>query len=58
MCELPNGMGQILEYMADVAAGYGNHLKWNEVAKVKADLMNARHRWVGDSVDIIVARAC
>ena len=28
-------------------AGYDNHLKWNEVAKLKADLMNVRARWLG-----------
>jgi hypothetical protein len=56
MAELPNGIGQILEHLADMAAGYGNHLKWNEVAKLKADLMNVRHRWAGVPIDIITAR--
>ena len=27
------------------AQGYGNHLKWNEEAKLKADLMNVKSRW-------------
>lgn len=26
-----------------MAAGYVNHLKWNEVAELKADLLNVRH---------------
>jgi hypothetical protein len=38
------------------ASGYDNHLKWHEVAKLKADLMNVRHRWVGVSVDSTGAR--
>lgn len=56
MSELPNGIDQILEYLAEMAAGYGNHLKWNEVAMLKADLMNVRHRWTGVSVETIAAR--
>ena len=44
---MPNGIPEILAYLAQTAAGYNNHLKWNEVAKLKADLMNARRRWVG-----------
>ena len=47
----PNGISEILEFLAAMASGYDNHLKWNEVAKLKADLMNVRHRWVGLSVD-------
>jgi len=35
----------IAEQLARWARGYDNHLKWNEKAKFKADLMNARHRW-------------
>jgi hypothetical protein len=52
MAELPNGIDGILEYLAEMASGYGNHLKWNEVAKLKADLMNVRHRWLGVSVSV------
>jgi hypothetical protein len=44
---LPNGIPEILQYLAQRARGYDNHLQWNEVAKLKADLMNARARWVG-----------
>ena len=36
-----------------MARGYGNHLKWNEVAKLKADLMNVRHRWLGVSAHVL-----
>lgn len=53
---MPNGIPEILAYLAQTAAGYNNHLKWNEVAKLKADLMNARRRWVGVAVADIAAR--
>lgn len=42
--ELPQGISEILEYLAAMARGYDNHLKWNELAKLKADLMNVSHR--------------
>jgi hypothetical protein len=45
--DLPNGISQILQYLAQMARGYDNRLKWNEVAKLKADLMNVRDRWLG-----------
>jgi hypothetical protein len=48
--DLPQGISEILQYLAQMARGYDNHLKWNEVAKLKADLMNVRTRWLGVSV--------
>ena len=54
--DLPNGISEILQYLAQTAGGYGNHLKWNEVAKLKADLMNVRARWLGVSVSEIADR--
>lgn len=39
----------ILEHLARWARGYDNHLKWNEEAKLKADLMNSRAQWLGFS---------
>lgn len=54
--DLPNGISEILEYLAGMARGYDNHLKWNEVAKLKADLMNVRERWFGAPVELISAR--
>jgi len=51
--DLPNGIPEILQHLAQTARGYGNHLKWNEVAKLKADLMNVRARWLGVSVSEI-----
>ena len=56
MDKLPNGIDSILEHLADMAAGYGNHLKWNEVAKLKADLMNQRDRWKEVSLQSISQR--
>ena len=43
---LPNGVDEIIEYLAEYAKGYGNHLKWNEFAKLKADMMNVPSRWL------------
>jgi hypothetical protein len=54
---LPPGISEILDYLAQMARGYGNHLKWNEVAKLKADLMNVPGRWRGVSVSE-VADSC
>ena len=51
--DLPNGISQILQYLAQMARGYDNRLKWNEVAKLKADLMNVRARWLGVPVSEI-----
>lgn len=42
---LPPSVTTIIEYLARMARGYDNHLKWNKQAKFKADLMNVRHRW-------------
>jgi hypothetical protein len=53
---LPNGISEILEYLAQMARGYDNHLKRNEVAKLKADLMNARIRWTGVPVSEIATQ--
>lgn len=44
--ELSDDVEKILRSVADWAAGYGNHLKWNEIEKLKADMMNRSDRWV------------
>ena len=54
--DLPNGIPDILEYLARTARGHDNHLKSNEVAKLKADLMNVRSRWLEVSVSEIADR--
>jgi hypothetical protein len=54
--DLPHGIPEILQYLAQMARGYDNHLKWNKVAKLKADLMNVRARWLGVPVSEIAER--
>lgn len=44
--ELPPSVATIAEFLAMMAKGYGNHLKWNEQVMFKADLMNVRQRWL------------
>ena len=53
---LPKDIVDILEYLASVALGYDNHLKWNEEAKLKADLMHNRAYWRGFPVADIRAK--
>lgn len=54
---LPNGVDEIVEYLARKARGYDNHLKWNEQDKLKADLMNATERWRAITPERLRARA-
>ena len=42
---LPPSVASIAVFLAAKAKAYDNHLKWNEQAMFKADLMNLRHRW-------------
>ena len=53
---LPIDIVTILEFLAEWARGYDNHLKWNEEAKLKADLMNSRGYWLGVPVTAIKAK--
>lgn len=48
---LPNGVDEILKYVAGMAAGYSSGLKWNEEDKLKADMMNCPERWVPITVE-------
>ena len=48
---LPNGVDGILEYAAQMAAGYSSGLKWNEEDKLKADMMNRPERWTSVTVE-------
>lgn len=57
MAVLPNGIHVLLSYLAAAAAHNGNHLRKDEVDKLKADLMNSPERWAGVPVDHIQA-AC
>lgn len=45
--DLPDDIISALEYLAMMARGYDNNLKWNEEAKLKADLMTNRRYWTG-----------
>lgn len=53
---LPNGVDQILEHIAIMAAGYSTGLKWNEEDKVKADMMNRPDRWAPITVEQVRAK--
>ncbi|EYR63266.1 hypothetical protein N866_01765 [Actinotalea ferrariae CF5-4] len=53
---LPKDIVEVLEYLAGMARGYDNHLKWNEEAKLKADLMHNRRYWRGLSLAAIRAK--
>lgn len=48
---LPNGVEEILKYIAGMAAGYSSGLKWNEEDKLKADMINCPERWVDVTVE-------
>jgi hypothetical protein len=48
---------QILDYIAEMARGYANRLKWNEVAKLKSDMVKVRHRWTPERAPIALVRA-
>lgn len=53
---LPSGINRILEYVARMAAGYSSGLKWNEVDKLKADMMNRPNRWKPVTVEQVRAK--
>ncbi|WP_431816904.1 hypothetical protein [Gordonia jacobaea] len=53
---LPNGVDDVLASVAAWAAGYNSGLKWNEVDKLKADMMNRPERWSEASVDQVRAK--
>lgn len=53
---LPNDIDRILEYVAQMAAGYSGGLKWNEEDKLKADMMNRPERWASVTVEQVRAK--
>lgn len=53
---LPNGIDDVLGYVAAWAAGYDSGLKWNEEDKLKADMMNRPDRWVNVTVEQVRAK--
>jgi hypothetical protein len=42
---MPEDIERILKYIANSAQGYGNQLKWNEIAMLKSDMMKHMVRW-------------
>lgn len=52
---LPGDVRRFLDHLARWAKGYDNHLKWNEVDKLKAELMNNRSRWQRVSLEAVDA---
>jgi len=48
---LPNGIEEIIGYVARMAAGYSSGLKWNEEDMLKADMMNRPERWTSVTVE-------
>lgn len=53
---VPEDIEHILSYLADMAAAYSTGLKWNEEAKLKADLMNNPVRWRNVSAQAVSQR--
>lgn len=53
---LPNGVDDILDYIAGMAAGYSTGLKWDEEDKLEADMMNRPDRWASVTVDQVRAK--
>jgi hypothetical protein len=53
---LPDDINEIIEHIAEWAKGYNNRLKWNEVAKLKSDMMEVRERWTKDRAPVDAVR--
>jgi hypothetical protein len=53
---LPNGIDDILDHVAHMAAGYSSGLKWNEEDKLRADMMNRPERWLPVTVEQVRAK--
>ncbi|OZD69941.1 hypothetical protein CH272_02630 [Rhodococcus sp. 05-340-1] len=54
--ELPPDVDEIIDHIAHWAAGYSTGLKWNEVAKLKADMMNVPERWAPVTLEALRAK--
>ncbi len=54
--ELPADVQAFLEYIGSAAKASG-YLKWNEEAKIKADMMNTGARWSAQRVSAAGVRA-
>lgn len=56
MKKLEPSVDGIMDNVGAWAAGYSTGLKWNEVAKLKSDMMLVRHRWVGVDLGALEAK--
>jgi hypothetical protein len=56
MEKLEPSVDGIIDYIGAMAAGYSTGLKWNEVAKLKSDMMLVRHRWIGVDLSALEAK--
>ncbi|OBH85201.1 hypothetical protein A5680_07810 [Mycobacterium sp. E2989] len=54
---MPADLELILDYIAMMARGYGNRLKWNEVAKLKSDMMKVPRRWTPERAPVALVEA-
>ncbi|MFG2545700.1 hypothetical protein ACGFOM_25005 [Streptomyces sp. NPDC048594] len=55
--QLPADVDEIMDYIGE-AAKLSGYLKWNEEAKLKADMMNVRHRWVSRVSEEALRKKC
>ena len=53
--DLPTDIAEFIESIAGYVGSYG-HLKWNEEAKIKADMMNVQAGWAKDRVTAAAVR--
>ena len=54
--ELEPSVDRIMDYIGQMAAGYSTGLEWNEVAKLKSDMMLVQHRWLGVDLRTLEAK--
>ncbi len=50
---LPDGIEEILGYVARMAAAYSSGLKWNREDLLEADMMNRPERWTSVTVELV-----
>jgi hypothetical protein len=43
--QLPGDINEIVDYLAMIARGYSGKMQWQEVAKLKSDMIVGRERW-------------
>ncbi len=55
--EVPDDIAKAMDFLGRMAAAYGGRLKWNEKARLKADMMNVRPRWWSSRITPAALRA-